>query len=218
MKTIIFHGPSGSGKDTQIDLLQGKIDFERVGGSLIMNALKEENNPLALQADEYGKKGERYPDEIVYGMFQIWIERIDPAKTWIFTSPVRSVPQIKLFDQLLLKVDRKLDLFIHFTLSEDAAIERMALRTSCPLCKTTYHSKYKPEKNLGYCDNDGEKLLHREDDQPESIKRRLGWYNDDIKPILDEYRSRGILREIDAAPAIPEIHKEVIKVLDLNGA
>lgn len=213
IQTAIFHGPSGSGKDTQLDLLAKKVDYKRIAASSVMEELKKEGSELALRAEEYGKRGELYPDEFVYEMFDTWVSRLDPEAKWFFVSPVRKSTQIRHFDDLMVKYSRKLELFVHFDLSDEAAIERMSLRSYCPICRATYHSKYKPEKNEGLCDNDGAKLLHREDDSPEAIKKRLSWYRDDIDPILAEYESRGLLLRVDAAPSIQEIHSTLLKKL-----
>lgn len=146
-------------------------------------------------------------------IFEEWLPRLDPKKPWFFVSPVRKETQIDLFDKLVQKFDRTLDLFVHFKLTESAAIERMSLRTYCEKCGTTYHSLYKKEKKEGFCDNDGTPLVKREDDNPDAIAKRLEWYNDDLKPILDTYRSRGILLEIDATPSIEVIHENLLKEL-----
>ena len=92
----------------------------------------------------------------------------------------------------------------------------MSLRTVCPKCSATFHSKYKAEKVEGICDSCGTKLIQREDDKPEKIKMRLKEYNRTIKPLLDEYEKRGLLHEIDASPSIEQIYEEVRKVVDLG--
>jgi adenylate kinase len=210
LKTVIFHGPSGSGKDTQLDLLAKEIGFVRIGSSDVMRDLRSEEHELAKIADEYGKQGKLYPDEIIYGMLDVWLKRLDPDSRWFFVSPVRRSTQINLFEELISKHWRKLDLFVHFQLSEEAAIERMSNRRFCPSCNTTYHKLYKKEEKEGYCNNDNEKLIQRDDDKPEAIKTRLSWYNDDIEPILEEYDKRGLLLNIDASPSINEIHETLI--------
>ncbi len=214
IKTLIFHGPSGSGKDTQVDLLLEKFESEKITASSVMDSLKVEGSDIAKKADEYGKKGVLYPDELVYEMFDIWLSRLDSEKKWLFVSPVRKFTQVKLFDELVSKYNRVLDLFVHFDLPLEVAIERMSLRTYCPKCKTTYHKLYKKERVEGICDIDGEKLITREDDQPEAIKKRLAWYQDDINPILSEYQKRGILLRIDASPSIQEIHNVLYSELE----
>lgn len=213
IKTAIFHGPSGSGKDTQLDMLEDKFEFLRIGGSQVMRELLKREDPTAIEAEKYSNEGKRFPDELMYKMLDTWVAELDQDSRWFFLSPVRKSTQISLFDDLMKKYTRKLDLFIHFTLSEEKAIERMALRSFCPKCGTTFHELYKQEKVKGFCDNDGEKLVKREDDNPKAIAERLSWYKSDIEPILSEYRKRGVLLEIDASPSIEEIHEELMKQL-----
>ncbi len=215
-KTYLFHGPSGCGKDTQADLLIEKFDFEKIGTGDMFRALFEEGDPDGVKASELITKGIFVPDELTYKLLDKWLKKYDSDKSWMFISAVRTPEQIPLFDELMKKYDRELDKFVHFYLSEEAAVERMSLRWVCPECGTIYHEKYLKEKKKGYCDKDGEKLIQRDDDKPAAIKERLRQYDEMIKPILDEYRKRGILLEIDAAPSIEEIHKELVQKLALD--
>jgi adenylate kinase len=148
-------------------------------------------------------------------MLNKWVKRFETDAHWAFVSVVRDPGQIEMFDKLLEENGRTLDSFVHFTLSEEHAIERMSLRRICPYCDTTYHIKYKREKVEGYCDRCGMKLVQREDDLPEKIALRLKEYNRTISPILETYKERGILIEIDATPSIEEIHTQVVAKLGL---
>jgi len=212
---ILFHGPSGSGKDTQVDLLAKKYDFEKIGTGEMLGKMYEKGDRDAIKAHSYYSKGHFVPNDLTYKMFEKYLDKFNPKKSWAFVSVVRDVGQIPLFDNLLEKKNKTLDYFVHFVLSEKMAIERRALRWTCPKCQITYHEKYKPEKKKGYCDKCGIKLIQREDDTPEKTRSLIREYNKTIEPILEEYRNRGILIEIDASPTIEEIHKEVIKVLNL---
>ncbi len=215
MKTVLFHGPSGSGKDTQVDLLVKKYEFENIGTGAMFRAMYKEGDIEAFKAYQYWSKGQFVPDELTYSMLQKWVKRFDSEKHWAFVSVVRSLGQIELFDNLLESCERSLDHFVHFTLSEEMAIERMSLRKICPYCDTTYHQKYKLEKVEGYCDKCGTKLIQREDDQPDKMRIRLKEYNDSIAQILKVYRERGVLIEIDASPTIEEINQELIQKMGL---
>jgi len=215
MKTVLFHGPSGSGKDTQVELLKEKYDFESIVTGDMFRAMYKQADLEAIKAYNYWSKGQWVPNELVYSMLNKWIMQFDREKNWAFVSVVREVGQIQMFDKTLENVERKLDYFIYFTLSEETAIERMSLRWICPNCDSTYHEKFKIEKVKGYCNKCGTKLVQREDDQPDRIKNRIRENNRTIEPILNTYRARGILIEIDATPSIEEIHKEVLLKLGL---
>ena len=170
----------------------------------------------AIKAHQYWSKGKFVPNELTYSMLKDWVKQFDQEKNWAFVSVVRDPGQISLFEEVLTNVNRELDAFVHFTLSEEIAIERMSLRWVCPNCNTIYHEKFKPEKVKGYCDRCGTKLAQREDDRPGRIKTRLMEYNKTIDPIIKHFTQKGTLIEINASPSIEEIHEELIKKLELE--
>lgn len=213
--TLLFHGPSGCGKDTQSELLISRYGFESIGTGEMFRKMYANGDLDGIKAHQYWSKGLFVPNDLVYEMLGKWVDNYDVSKDWIFISVVRDVGQIPLFDQLLERKERALDHFVHFTLSEEVAVERMSLRRVCMNCDATYHSKYKKEKVDGYCDKCGTMLSQREDDKPEKIVKRLAEYNRTIAPILEEYRNRGLLVEVDANPGIEEIHQNLVKVLNL---
>ncbi|WKZ30775.1 MAG: nucleoside monophosphate kinase [Candidatus Dojkabacteria bacterium] len=214
MRTVLFHGPSGSGKDTQVDLICEKFGFTKIGTGEAMRKLYEEGDPDAVRAhDDYAVKGIFVESELIYKIAAKYITRFDQNSDWAFVSLVRKADQIPMFDELLKNCNRTLDKFIHFTLSEEEAVLRRSLRWYCPTCQATYHEQFKPEKVKGVCDKDGTKLTQRDDDSKETTLSLLREYNKDIEPILAEYRNRGVLAEIDASPSIEEIHAEVVKQL-----
>lgn len=215
-RTILLHGPSGCGKDTQVELLVDDYGFQNIGTGDMIRKLFAEGDEDAILATEYTTQGKFVPNEIIYNkMFPKWLDRFDNTKHWALVSVVREVGQIEYLDKLLQQKNRKLDMFIHFTLSPETAIERMSVRTYCPSCGMTFHPKFKKEKVQGICDKCNTKLIQRDDDKPEKIRERLREYNRTIEPILDTYRTRGILVEVDAAPSIEEIHKEILEILGL---
>src|SRR5690606_34562070 len=144
-KTFLFHGPSGSGKDTQVEMIQKEFQVERIATGEMFRKLYETGDPDAIEAHKLWGDGHFVGDELTYKMLDKWVEKFDVSKPWICVSVVRSAGQISMFDDLLSKHSRDLDGFIHFTLSSEAAIERLSLRTICPNCQATFHSKYKKE-------------------------------------------------------------------------
>jgi len=212
----LFLGPSGSGKDTQVDLLAEKIPLERISTGEMFRTMYEEGDPLGVKAhDEYWSKGLFNPDDQVFELLEKWLERFDQQKAWAFVGAVRRETQIPKLDDVLAKYDKKLDAVVNFTLSVEAAIERRSLRWICEDCGLNYHEKYKPEKNKGFCDECGGKLIQREDDTPEKTRSLMAEYNKGIEGIKKEYEKRGIWIDIDASPSIEEIHKVVCKKLNI---
>ncbi|MEA3357443.1 MAG: nucleoside monophosphate kinase [Patescibacteria group bacterium] len=208
--TMLVLGPSGSGKDTQIDILVEKCMCEKIGTGDMFRVMYEQGVKGSKEANEYIKRGEWVPDKIVYELFAEWLKRYDSEKHWIFSQVVRTKPQVSLLDQLLEGYGRSLGKVIYFSLSDKAAIERMSLRRHCPECGKDYHLKYNKPKKDEVCDDCRVGLVMREDDNPKAILSRLREFNSKTRPILDIYSSRGILIEIDASPSIEEIHKELI--------
>jgi adenylate kinase len=222
MKTILIHGPAGCGKDTQVDLILAKYPtFQKIGTGEMFRTMLTERTPLHPEADdahEYWSKGKPVPSVLTYSMLEYWLRhRYDPSKDWIFVSTVRAPEQVQLLDELLQIFDRKLDKFIHLTLSEKLVVERLSLRKYCPKCQSTYHPQFKKELVEGFCDKDGAILIQREDDKPEKIKIRLKeQYEDTIGSIERLYADRGIMVRIDASPSIEEIRQNIWNELGLQ--
>ncbi|MBI2357157.1 nucleoside monophosphate kinase [Candidatus Dojkabacteria bacterium] len=217
MKTYLFHGQAGAGKDTQVEKILEKFDVERIATGEMMRRMKEDKDPYAVRVfREKVEKGIWPNPEETYTMFETWVKRFDPNKDWILVSVARYPEQIPYLDKVLEKVGRKLDKVVHFTLTEEEALERLANRKVCPKCQGTFHPKFKPERVEGICDLCGSNLEVREDDKPESIKKRFEQYAQTIEPWREEYKKRGILLEIDASPSIEEIHEVVLKNLEFT--
>ena len=161
MKTILFHGPSGSGKDTQVELLVEKFEIEKIGTGDMFRQMYSEGDIDAIKAYEYWHVGKFVPNDLTYKMFSKWLAKFNQEKDWILVSVVRDIGQVPLLDELLAQYGRKVDVFLHLKLSEEMAIERRTLRWTCPRCSATYHKKYKKEKVEGYCDKCGMKLIQR---------------------------------------------------------
>ncbi len=213
MKTILFHGQAGSGKDTQIEMLLKEYPVERIATGDMFRTMKTEGDPDAIVLSAKVESGEWPTPEETYKLFIKWLKRFDNSKDWMLVSVARYAEQIPYLDKDLELYGRKLDLVVHFKLSEEKALERLAGRKICAKCQSTYHPKFKKEKVEGICDKCGNPLYVREDDKPEVIKKRFEQYSDTIAQYLAEYAKRGILVEIDASGSIEEIHQQVVKAI-----
>lgn len=212
----MFHGPSGAGKDTQIDLLEEYMDFEKIATGDMFRGLPGEGHELAMKVEKDIKNGMWPHGRVTYALLEDWVKRFDKEKDWMLVSIVRLENQIEYYEKFMKNSGRTLDAFVHFSLPDEVAVERLSVRTYCPVDNTPYHPEFKKEKNPGFCDLDGTKLIQRDDDKPDAIRKRLQQYRDNITPILDYFREKGTLIEIDGSPSIEEIHSEVVEKLDLT--
>lgn len=217
MKTYLFHGQIGAGKDTQVEMILKKLDIERISTGEMFRKMSEEGDAEAINLFENKvKKGDWPSPEETYNLVERWLERFDPNKDWILLSVARYAEQIPFLDKVLEKYGRKIDKAVHFTITEEVALERLAGRQICPNCQATFHPKYKVEKTPGICDLCGHKLEVRKDDTPESVKKRFEMYSKTVQSWLDIFEKRGVLLEIDATPSIEDIHNEVLKKLEFS--
>ena len=213
----LFLGPSGSGKDTQVDLVAEKIPLERISTGEMFRTMYEEKDSLGIKAhDEYWSKGLFNPDDQVFALLERWLKRYDPNKHWAIVGAVRRGSQIPLLDEVLKKYGKKLDAVVNFNLPIEAAIERRTLRRVCEECGANYHQEYKPPKIEGVCDKCGGKLYQREDDTEEKTRSLMKEYNKGIEGIREKYMEQGIWIDIDASPTIGEIHKVVCEKLGIK--
>jgi len=208
-KTVLVLGPSGSGKDTQIDKLVDLCGYEKIGTGDMLREEYAKRTTKGIEAHKSWGEGRWVPDDLMYELFSEWITKYDRSKPWIFSQVVRAPGQVAMFDDLLGKLGRKLDMVLYFSLSSEAAIERMSLRRHCPVCGREYHLVYVKPRNGEVCDDDGTALIRRDDDYPEAIEQRLEEFKNKVVPILSEYTTRGILTEVDASPSIDDVWKSV---------
>jgi adenylate kinase len=207
---VLFLGPSGSGKDTQAELLRDKLGFEVVSTGQLLRDEIEKGSELGEKARESLEQGLWTPDEIVYEIVVKHIQET-PADNFILTGAIRRATQISLLDELLEKINDPVDLVINFKLSEECAIDRLSRRLIDPKTGRIYHEEYnKPPEGL--------EVVRRKDDQPDAIRSRLQEFNKNNESIIQVYKARGISSDLDASKSIEEIHSEILHLITTNEA
>ncbi len=208
---VVFLGPPGVGKGTHAKFLEENYGFFVIATGDLLRSAVERKTPLGLEAKAYMERGELVPDYITVGL----IREVFPkdGKRVILDGFPRNETQAKALDELLREMKRKLDKVLFFDARDQVIIERLTGRLLCPSCGAVYHKTFKKPKEDELCDRCKVKLVRREDDREEVIKNRLRVYRERTKPLIELYRSRGILRIIDANPPIEEVRKELLKVL-----
>jgi len=209
---VLFIGPSGSGKDTQADLLVKNKNYLRVSTGDLIRLISEGQNDIHNVIRVAMNKG-FLSDSFVFGLLQMYIEHLEHPKV-VLSGAVRRYSQIDLLDFVLFKSKRRLDIVVYFDLSDELAIERMSSRVRCSACLKNFSIKKFSENSRYKCEHCGGELTRRADDHPDAIPERLKAYHKDISEILEEYGKRGLLRKIDASKNIQEIYSEVEKLID----
>ena len=211
---ILFIGPPGSGKGTQAQKLVFKKNLKHLStGDLFRKNLKEKTS-LGELAKSYIDKGELVPDQITNGMVEIFLKEVSEGEGVLFDGFPRNLSQAEALDQSLKKTDRKLNRVIFLDVPDDVIVERLTGRLWAPESGCVYHIKNKPPKRAGFCDKSGETLVTREDDREELIRSRLKVFHESTKPLLNDYRKKGILRIIQAEASPEEVFNQILKAIE----
>ncbi len=204
IKNILVFGPQGSGKDTQSEMLSRYLNIPSVVmGDLIRKEIKEMTE-VGQKVSELYKEGKLAPDEIALSLLKKMITSEDTENGCILNGFPRNLKQAKALEKIT-----HIDLVVELYISDEEGIQRLSGRRVCPDCGTTFHLKFKPSKKEGICDRCGEKLIIREDDKPEAIKKRLAIYHQETEPLREYYKEKGIYLKINGEQSIPDVFEEI---------
>ena len=210
---IILLGPQGSGKGTQADILTKTYGIPHVSTGDILRAAMKAGTPLGAQAKAYVDRGELVPDEVVIGIVRERLSQPDAKKGFLLDGFPRTVPQADALAEALKAQGMALDSVLLLEVPRPVLMDRMTGRRVCKGCGATYHVAFNPPKQAGVCDVCGGELYQRADDNPESIKTRLEAYDRQTTPLIDYYRERGLLAEIDGVGSVEEVAGRMKEVL-----
>jgi len=211
---VVFLGPPGSGKGTQAKRLSQEMSMLHIStGDLLREAVKK-GTPLGKRAKEYMDRGELVPDEVVISL----IEEVMPKDGgFILDGFPRTVPQAIALEEMLKKYGREIDKVVLFEISEEAVVDRLSGRLTCSVCGAVYHVMYNPPKQEGVCDLCGGKLIQRDDDKEEVVRRRFKVYKEQTQPLVEFYEKRHKLISLDATKNVEEVHSRLLEVLKDGG-
>ncbi len=213
MKNLIFLGPPGSGKGTQAVKLAEKIGVLHLStGDLLRTAVKE-GTELGKQAKQYMERGELVPDELLIGLIESKVTNGDLDNGFILDGFPRTVPQAESLDGMFEKNNMKLDAAILLQVSDEEVVKRLSGRWFCPKCQRTYNFPANMPKQEGICDDDGEKLQRRPDDEEAVVRNRLEVYKKQTQPIEDYYRKKSVLIEVNGEQSPDSVFNDLLKVV-----
>jgi adenylate kinase len=200
-RRIILLGPPGAGKGTHARDLAEALKVPHISTGDILREAVKRGTAVGLQAKSYMDRGELVPDEV---MARVILERLaqeDCKNGFILDGYPRTLAQAKLLEDGFKKFSNALDIAVEVTTSSELIISRLALRRVCRNCGATYHLKNIPPKISGRCDSCQGELYQRDDDQEETVRRRLEVYSEQSEPLVSYYKAKGILETVDGGLA-----------------
>ena len=210
---IILLGAPGAGKGTQAVMLSEKMKLVQVAsGDLFRQALRNETE-LGLKAQEYMDKGQLVPDEITIQMVMERLAAPDCQNGAILDGFPRNISQAEALDKELEKKSKMIGKVVYIAVSEGELMKRLGGRWICRDCQTPYHEVDSPPKVAGTCDRCGGELYQRDDDNEETVKKRLKVYFAETSPLIDYYSRAGKLLEIDGEGSAAEVNQRIAAAL-----
>jgi adenylate kinase len=206
---LVLLGPPGAGKGTQAERLVSDFDLPYYATGDILRAAVKDETELGKEAKGYMDRGELVPDDLIC---KVIMERIDqPAAEdgFLLDGFPRNKEQADILENALTNRDRKLTAVLLIDADDDEVIKRISGRRVCVKNGHVYHVDFDPPKHEGVCDQDGSRLIQRDDDKPETIKKRLDVYHEQTKPLIDYYEQRGNLRRFDGSRTPSEVHDHI---------
>jgi len=207
---IVLIGAPGAGKGTQAQTLAAELGLAHVASGDMFRDAMARRTPLGIEARRYVDRGELVPDDLTVGMVIDRLQEPDAAPGVILDGFPRNVPQAEALDRALKQDRSHLDQAIYLSVRTDELLRRLSGRWLCRQCQASYHEVFNPPKLAGRCDVCGGELYQRADDSIETARRRLDVYFEQTTPIIDYYRKRGVLDEVDGQRSIQEVKEALL--------
>ena len=210
---IVLLGPPGVGKGTQAKILAEKTKLVHVSsGDLFRENLKNQTE-LGKLAKSFIDKGDLVPDDVTISMIRDRIQRADCEAGVILDGFPRTPTQADALEKMLAEFGAQVDAVPYITAAEDILVERTSGRWSCRAQGHIYHQKFSPPKQEGICDVDGSELYQRDDDKVETVTKRIHVYLEQTIPLVEYYRKRGKLLEINGVQPVEKVTKDLLSAL-----
>lgn len=215
MKNIILIAPQAAGKGTQSAYISEYYHIPHISTGDLLRAARNDGTERAQKIIECQDKGVLVPQEIVSDVLESRLQEEDCKNGYIMDGYPRDMNQAMLYDELLNRINQKIDYVIYLNVSRDEVLNRITGRRICKECGANYNINFtdqKPKKDM-VCDKCNGELVQRSDDTYESINKRLEIYYNDTEPLLDLYRDRNILYEVNGEKTPEEVFKDIKNIL-----
>lgn len=210
---IVLFGPPGAGKGTQAKYISEAYNIPHISTGDILRENVREDTPLGKKAKTFMDRGALVPDEILIDIIKDRLQKPDTKKGFLLDGFPRTLKQAEALDPILDDINKKLDAVVNVDVGAGELVRRLSGRRTCRSCQASYHVKSNPPKADGICDECGGELYQRADDTEAAIKNRIGVYQRQTQPLIDYYRRKGLLADIDGEREIDEVRSDIMRAL-----
>jgi adenylate kinase len=213
-KYIILLGAPGAGKGTQAEILRERLGLAHVASGDLFRENVSKGTPLGKLAKSYMDKGELVPDDVTVQMVMDRISRPDTAAGVVFDGFPRTEAQAAALDSALARAGKKIGMAILVDVADDSLVGRLSARWICPIDGVVYNTLTNPPRTAGRCDKDDGELYQREDDKPDTVRRRLQVYHTQTQPLIDYYSNAGLLTIVNGEQEIGKVQADLVKAVE----
>jgi adenylate kinase len=206
---LIFLGPPGAGKGTQAQRLSKDFRLPYIATGDMLRAAVKEGTELGEKAKEHMDAGRLVPDDLIIAMIGEEMEKPENEDGMILDGFPRTTGQADALAEAMEERGRSLTAALLIEVPDDALVKRISGRRVCVKSGHTYHVETDPPKHEGVCDQDGSRLIQRDDDKPETVRERLETYHEHTEPLVEYYEERDLLRRFDGTRSPSEVHDRI---------
>jgi adenylate kinase len=210
---LILFGPPGAGKGTQAARLRTDFQLPYIATGDMLRANVKEGTELGQEAKRYMDAGDLVPDTLILAMAADRLQQADAQDGFILDGFPRTLEQARALDRQLAALRRRVTAALLVDVPDEEVIRRLSGRRMCVKAGHNYHVEFDPPKHEGVCDQDGSRLVQRDDDKPEVIENRLRVYHEQTEPLVDYYDDQGLMRRIDGTRDQSDVHDHIRAVI-----
>jgi adenylate kinase len=210
---LILFGPPGAGKGTQAERLQRDFQLPFISTGEMLRANVKGETELGKKAKRYMDAGDLVPDDLIVAMAAERLQEQDAQDGFILDGFPRTRDQADALERQLSSMGRRVTAALLIDVPDEEVIRRLSGRRVCAKAGHNYHVEFDPPKHENVCDQDGSRLIQRDDDQPDVIENRLNVYHEQTEPLVKHYDEQGLLRRIDGTRPAAEVHDHIRAVI-----